>query len=101
MARDGLADQVKRLGNIAGSRLEHLAADETWLVKALETVAAPGEIRVGAQAPEGEPVEPQEEPVSVAAKNATARKTVAKKKAEAVADARQEAQAAAGAAVCW
>ncbi|MEV0695487.1 BlaI/MecI/CopY family transcriptional regulator [Streptomyces sp. NPDC050388] len=41
-------------------RLGQLEADEAWLVKALETVSAPAESGFGAQAPEGEPVQPQD-----------------------------------------
>ncbi|PWI06699.1 hypothetical protein DIZ27_31790 [Streptomyces sp. NWU339] len=41
-------------------RLEQLEADEAWLVKALETVSAPADADAGAQAPEGEPAQPQD-----------------------------------------
>ncbi|MGX4694351.1 BlaI/MecI/CopY family transcriptional regulator [Streptomyces sp. JNUCC 63] len=41
-------------------RLEQLEADEAWLVKALETVSAPAEADASAQAPEGEPAQPQD-----------------------------------------
>ncbi|MGW9499002.1 hypothetical protein ACWG5P_32400 [Streptomyces prasinus] len=56
---DHLADNREEQARLR-KRLEQLEADETWLVKALETVSAPAGAGASAQAPENELAQPQD-----------------------------------------